>query len=426
MAHDPTGGLFGDRRKIALFERLPEMILVLDRDGTILHANGTLLRSLDHRLDDVVGTSALGYVHPDDLAYMAASLETRQADEGRSGMIVQVRVRHAEGSWHSCEIVGVSLLDDPEVEAFAVTLRDLGRATPLAGAPARLRSLVDKTSDVVLLLDPDGTIQFANQTLTRLLGHDCDLIAGRPWDELFPPDALPQVRTELALVHTAGNRERRWRCGVVTRTTGEVRQMSFVAVDQTDDPLIAGIIVTARDVTQLVAMEDRLREQNTRLAFEADHDHLTGLLNRVAVTRLVSSALESGGTDDVVVLFVDLDGFKEVNDTWGHEIGDLVLAEAAHRMAASLRAGDRVGRWGGDEFVVLCTPPPSDEEVDAMAARLDEALTLPFEVRDHSITIGASVGSARATPGTRADDLLRAADESMYRAKHAQRLGRPV
>jgi diguanylate cyclase (GGDEF)-like protein len=209
---------------------------------------------------------------------------------------------------------------------------------------------------------------------------------------------------------------------MAARATGEVRQMSFVAVDQTDDPLISGVIVTARDVTQLVAMEDRLREQNTRLAFEADHDHLTGLLNRVAVTRLVSSALDVRGTDDVVVLFVDLDGFKEVNDLLGHPAGDGLLQAAANRLQACIREVDTLARLGGDEFLCVLPAVANQQMAEELAQRFVDTLNKPFALRDGVANIGTSVGIAMfPAHGNTVDQLIEFADAALYFAKHAGR-----
>ncbi|MGI9082276.1 MAG: putative bifunctional diguanylate cyclase/phosphodiesterase [Thermoleophilaceae bacterium] len=172
---------------------------------------------------------------------------------------------------------------------------------------------------------------------------------------------------------------------------------------------------TARDVTE-----------RKRLELRAIHDPLTGLPNRALLIDRLGHALDrvarTGGS--VSVLFVDLDRFKAVNDTRGHETGDFVLVAAARRLEATVRAGDTVGRLGGDEFVVLAEDLPGDSRAHALAARIVEAFTLPLTAGEEEVVVGASIGIVAAGPSDERptpERLLREADTAMYRAKAAGR-----
>jgi len=177
--------------------------------------------------------------------------------------------------------------------------------------------------------------------------------------------------------------------------------------------------------SDLVAALPEVRAARTRdaLARLAVRDSLTGLPNRALLLDRIEVALaeiqRTGRT--VWVLFVDLDGFKEVNDRLGHHTGDLVLIEVASRLRRGARAADMVGRLGGDEFVVVCTEDATTAAMEELADRLLAVLAEPFEVGDGMVTVSGSIGIAAADGGTTPAATLQAADAAMYRAKHRGR-----
>lgn len=409
---------------VALFEQLPEMIVVIDGEGRISLVNQRALDVLGYEPDDVLGRSIFDYVHPDDLAYMAWSWEKRQNHPGELGILVHARGRNADGSWRPVEILGLSLLDDPAVGGMVMSMRELRGDDAITESPARLRSLIDRTSDVLLLLDADGAIRFANRRLTSGYGHDHDRIEGSPLASILHPDDQEAVRSWLDGLVAAGDRATATVRARVVDPGGHAHHVGWRGTNQLDDPLIAGIIVTGRDIDELVAMEARVRAQTDELAHAASHDHLTGLLNRAAFYERAEADLarrrhvdEPG---DAVVLFCDLDRFKAVNDSLGHEVGDRVLAVVADRLVASVREGDVVGRYGGDEFTVLLAGDVAPATVTALVARITARLSEPVAVDDVVTEVGVSVGVGRApVADADVDGLLHEADRSMYDRKAA-------
>jgi diguanylate cyclase (GGDEF)-like protein len=164
------------------------------------------------------------------------------------------------------------------------------------------------------------------------------------------------------------------------------------------------------------------RQQVTSLRLAARRDPLTGLPNRTSFFEVLDGLQDDAAGDLVGVLYVDLDGFKAVNDVHGHLVGDDVLVEAASRIARVLRPSDTVARLGGDEFAVLCQELGNDDDAAAIADRIVQAFTEPFQVDDHRVEIGASVGIAtvRATE-LDGEALLDLADQALYEAKKAGR-----
>jgi diguanylate cyclase (GGDEF)-like protein len=185
-------------------------------------------------------------------------------------------------------------------------------------------------------------------------------------------------------------------------------------------------IALAQSFANVLASAVARRDSEEKVRWTAAHDTLTGLPNRATFMAALEPRLHDTGAE-VAVLFVDLDGFKQVNDSLGHAAGDAVLVAAADRLRSVVRAGDLVARFAGDEFVVLCVGAPGAGDVlaPALAARLRDALARPIPVGDTSVTVSASIGIAVAAGGPGADtidrdpdELLRRADLAMYRSKH--------
>jgi diguanylate cyclase (GGDEF)-like protein len=182
-----------------------------------------------------------------------------------------------------------------------------------------------------------------------------------------------------------------------------------------DNPSVGGLVLNTRDISERRQLEDQLSHQ-------AFHDSLTSLANRALFKDRVEHALQrtKRQTPSVAVLFLDLDGFKEVNDSLGHAAGDRLLIQVAHRLAASVRPSDTIARFGGDEFAVLIEDASDDLDVTQVAERVLEDLRQPFFINDRELHVRGSLGIARMDPDVDGvDQLLRNADLAMYRAKAA-------
>lgn len=180
-----------------------------------------------------------------------------------------------------------------------------------------------------------------------------------------------------------------------------------------------GYVVSVRDTS-------RRKELETRLVHNASHDALTGLPNRALLDERLQQEIDREALHGsrFALLCLDLDGFKQVNDAWGHEAGDAVLAAVARRLTSCVRAADTVARRGGDEFVIIhVTDSALPASAVALAERLIEAVSAPMESGGAPVHIGLSIGIAVAGGGTEADTLLRNADKAMYEAKAAGRNG---
>jgi len=268
------------------------------------------------------------------------------------------------------------------------------------------RSMIRNASDVIIVAGHDGRVRYASPSVERVFGYAPSDVQGRFLDELLPAEDRDRVRDAAAPNDGAPVVAEH----AIRSANGEVRLAETTFTNLAADPTVQGTILNTRDVT----VRRRLEQQLERLAY---YDALTGLANRALfndrLEHASSRARRSG--EHLAVLFMDLDGFKQVNDRYGHEVGDRLLAETARRIRGQLRDSDTIARLGGDEFAVLLEGAAAVGAART-AERITEAVRQPFAVEGHSLTAGVSIGIASSV-GLDAGDLLRDADIAMYRAK---------
>jgi diguanylate cyclase (GGDEF)-like protein/PAS domain S-box-containing protein len=259
------------------------------------------------------------------------------------------------------------------------------------------------------VVDERGLVEAANPALASLLGEDPEALAGVPFVDLVEPGAraeLERVAGEVRAGRSAGARlEAR-----VRQEAGRGR-WALVALSRADDGDGERLVVQVEDIHDRKVVE-------AKLAHQASHDTLTGLPNRSQLLGLMAAAFDA--REPMALLFIDLDRFKWVNDSLGHEAGDVLLVEVADRLRRLLRPGDVVARLGGDEFVVLAHGVGEVSTAVALADRVAAALRRPVLLpMGRESYASASIGIAIAGPDDAPETLLRDADTAMYRAKAA-------
>jgi diguanylate cyclase (GGDEF)-like protein/PAS domain S-box-containing protein len=285
-----------------------------------------------------------------------------------------------------------------------------GRAD-LRESEQRFRALVHHASDVFTVIGADAVIRYQSPAIKQVLGYPTEDIIGRSFLDLVEPDDQD----------IAGQLFERSRMRSGVPTVGEVRmrplgdgqaprRFEMTATDLLDDPTVRGLVLNYSDITERAQYEERLSQQ-------AFHDALTGLPNRALFQDRLEHALRQRG-QTVGLLFVDLDHFKVVNDSLGHDAGDQLLCDVAQRLAGCLRDGDTLARLGGDEFTVLMPDIADAQVAEAVASRIESRLEPPFELPGQSVFVTASIGIATGVAlHDRSEALLRDADAAMYEAK---------
>jgi diguanylate cyclase (GGDEF)-like protein/PAS domain S-box-containing protein len=275
----------------------------------------------------------------------------------------------------------------------------------------RFRSLIQNSSDMTVVINGEGRISYVSPVVTELLGFEPRELVGRFATDLAHPDDQDYVRKRFASTSADPSSLQQFR---MQKKDGTYRNVEAVITDQRERPSIGGYVANVRDITER-------KEFEALLAHQALHDSLTGLANRqLTVDRAEQMLLRARREQGAVALcFIDLDNFKDTNDSLGHEAGDKLLCAVAGRFSRMLRAGDTVGRLGGDEFVILTEGAALADGPLLVAERIRGALHEPFFLEGYEglpITVTASVGIAMGDRPS-AQELLRDADVALYRAK---------
>ncbi len=277
----------------------------------------------------------------------------------------------------------------------------------------RFRSLVQHSSDTTLVIGKDQTITYASPATASLLGREPAAVVGMAALDLVHPDDRERGALQLAarLSEDAPTDPVEIRMG---HQDGTWRDVEAVISDLRKTPSVGGYVANLRDMTER-------KEAEALLAHRALHDPLTGLANRTLILDRAEQMLArcARSHEPAAALFVDLDNFKDINDTLGHEAGDKLLLAIADRFLATVRSSDTVGRLGGDEFVILTEGNSLAAGPELLAERLHEVLNEPFHLEGFEgrpVTITGSIGISSGLRSS-AEELLRDADLALYRAK---------
>ncbi len=389
-----------------------EVVLLVDLKGVIQAASPAADRTLGG--SGLIGFGITDFVLPEQRDAVRERLESVTRPGGID--VVQDVLLHTLSGWRWFEVAArlarvADIGGTVVITAVDVTGRRESQAA-LREARQRFQGAFADAPIGMAVHAHDGKLLQVNAQLTRLLGRDEQTLLGLSLDDLVHPDdrresdherakviagSIPVGRRETRLLHADG------------RTVGVMLSSSIVRRDMDGVELV----IHVEDISERKALEARLTHQ-------AMHDGLTHLPNRALFLDRLEIALRRGqraGTP-VSVLFLDLDQFKAINDSRGHEIGDEVLAATAKRLMALVRPGDTAARFGGDEFTLLCDAA-GEEEALLIARRIAEVFEAPISLsRQGNVHLRASIGIATSVSSTgTADELLRDADMAMYAAK---------
>lgn len=424
MGDTPGGWLddaYGDassRRRMdrELRKFASEFLVFVTAKGEL--AGATEFNTLGYDSDDQAGHHIAELIHPEDLPMVFDVIERARLTEGFEES-VEARARHKDGSWRlfDARVYDASLRSN--LQGAVLRIRDITEehnARVVARTDAednRFLSLAEMLPLGILLADARGWVAYCNRGALQILDRSTELLVGHGWQRAVVKEDRPEVvaATERAI---ESGQDQQVTFRVVTGRAQRWAHAKIVPV--TTENLVTGWIASIEDVTER-------HQAESALAHRATHDALTGLPNRTLLEDRLAQArgrLQRGSTS-ITVLFVDLDGFKEINDTLGHRVGDGVLTEIGTRLATIMRSVDTVARFGGDEFVALCESLSADER-DLVLRRIQDALAVPMMIDGQIVRVGASVGTATTNdPSMEMVDLLALADQSMYREKQARK-----
>ena len=306
---------------------------------------------------------------------------------------------------------------DPSKDAARVRDAEAGRAA----AEQQFDALFLSSPLATALVGLDGTLVRVNESFAIVLGYDRDVLEGKTFQEITHPGDVSADEDLLAEVMTGVRQNYQMEKRYIHAAGHEIWVDLTVAPVRGPDGTVRNFVAHVEDITTR-SMADKYRDLE-RMTYWATHDHLTALPNRRALEHHLETSLQRTRrlSDRPVVLFLDLDDFKPVNDNHGHAAGDEVLRTIARRLRNACRDDAIVGRYGGDEFVVVSRRAWSVMDVPVLADRAFAATTAPIDLDgiDERLRVGVSIGIAVGHDGDTAASLLARADEAAYRAKRA-------
>ena len=406
----------------AIFASSVDAILAVDPMRHIVLASPSVSRIFGYDPDELVGRSiSILYARTEDFIEQGRLRYSREAEDSLSAY--EVEYRRKDGSTFPGEASGRKILSSKgsgAIAGYMVTIRDISRRRQLMNALAREKEqwfvTLKSLGEGVIVTDASGLVTFMNPAAEILTGWSFLEASGQPVGTVYlavSEETQERQADPVARCLSAGHI-----VGLSNHTCLLTRHGRKLAVEDSASPIrdgerTTGVVLVFRDVTEK-------REMERQLAHQARYDYLTQIPNRVLFhdrfDQALARARRSGSP--LALLYMDLDSFKEINDTLGHAAGDIVLRQAAERLVKAVREEDTVARMGGDEFTVIMTGFSGREEVVTSVGRLFSALSEPMMVGGQEVSVTASVGVAVfPEDGEEADSLLRHADIAMYKAK---------
>jgi diguanylate cyclase (GGDEF)-like protein/PAS domain S-box-containing protein len=315
-------------------------------------------------------------------------------------------------------LVALGVVTTARVMAQTVRQAEIAEVA-LRGSEERFRALVRDGGDVIFLTEANASVTYVSPAARSVMGYEPDALLGDTLRDLFhPEDRLAVLELHARLLAGDDSIEHTLEVRVL-HADQQWHWHEVIVRNMLANPAVGAIIAHHRDITERRTVQDQV-------AHAATHDSLTGLANGPTLIRDLELALHQGTRyqHPVGMLFLDVDGFKAVNDTYGHEVGDRLLRTISEVIARNTRDTDVVGRLGGDEFGVVLTRVNGPDEARSVAARIIAGIVNNASVAGLKLDVGCSVGVALAYPGgTDAKTLLRHADEAMYHSKRRGRNG---
>jgi diguanylate cyclase (GGDEF)-like protein/PAS domain S-box-containing protein len=387
------------------------MIISVSRlaDGTYLDVNPAFLRVGGWTREEVIGRTSF------DLGVWTDDRDRERLVERlrREGTIREMefafRMKSGEVRHLLCGIEPIRIENE---DCLLLVGQDITERKKAEAQMQKLSRALEQTADAVMITDRHGVIEYVNPTFEQVTGYGLAEAVGRRPNLLKSGRQGPGFYDKLWKTIEAG--EVFNDVFINRRKDGSLYYEEKTITPLTDaDGRITHFVATGKDITERMQVQERL-------AYMAQHDPLTELPNRALLLDRLKQSLAGARWRDrrTAVLFVDLDRFKTINDTLGHEAGDRLLQQLAARFQASVREGDTVARFGGDEFVILLDDVASADDVAGVAQKVLQALAPPFRVDHQTLYVTASIGvSLFPNDGEDAGELLKNADIAMYRAK---------
>lgn len=401
----------------SLIQNSRDIITILESDGTIRYESPSVERIVGFTPEELVGKSVFEYVHPDDLKVVQIAFQSVLESISSAPQSIELRFLCKDGSWSYLEVYGTNQLSNPAIAGIVINSRDINEQKQfqeaLAQSESKFRSLIQNSLDIITILSREGCIIYESPSVEKILGHNPEALLGRMVFDFIHPDDIAAARTAFQKILKNPQQS----------VTIELRfqhinqswnYLELVGTNLLGDPSVSGVLINSRDITERKRVEQEFR-------FLACHDPLTHLANRTLFTEWLEKAflrMKRDKSRTFAVLFLDLDRFKLINDSFGHADGDRLLILLSERLKSCLREIDSIARLGGDEFGILLENITDISQVTHIAERIKNLFQVAFTLTEREVFSSVSIGIALSKEEYQhPEDILRDADIALYRAK---------
>lgn len=406
-----------EERYRSILEEMDETYYEVDLRGHYTFVNDAICRNTGYSREQLIGNSFRMTTFAEDIdKTFKVFNEMYRTGEPVKGLRNRYIAKGGEIRW--VELSAFPIRNEKgEIIGFRGVGEDITRSVKaeeaLRRSEERYRTLLEEMDEAYYEVDLRGNFTFCNDALCRLLGYSREELMGLNYRAYTPKEDWDNVYRAYNSVYRTGTTLRWYPMTQLTKDGRTIFAENSVLPLRDEKGEIIGFRGLSRDVTERKVLEQRLAEMAT-------HDPLTGLPNRILFDDRLNVGLAQAQRNGsrLAVMMLDLDWFKRVNDTYGHGVGDELLKLVAQRLASNLRKSDTVGRFGGDEFVLLLPQIGAIDDATRVAQKLLDSFSEPFAINGYKLSITSSIGIAiYPENGDRADVLLTNADTAMYHAK---------
>gem|GEM_PF-2513561 len=392
-----------------LVENINEIILTLDDKGVVTYISPVVERLMGHRVEDVVGRPFSRLICPDDEEILRRTLAGAPEPQ-------ELRVLDGEGGLRLASLSGRVISDGGRPAGLTAVLTDLTELKRWESQQRLAAKVLENSIEGIIVTDERGVIEMVNPAFTSITGYNTEEALGQNGLEASFNEEGGEISREImeSLASTG-----QWRGEAWSRRKGGEAYPAWrtISAIKDDRGQVSHYVIVFHDISEIKRRHDEIK-------YKAYHDALTGLPNRLLLEDRLKVALAHAqrSRSQIAVLFLDIDRFKDVNDGYGHGVGDQLLQEAARRLSQALRQEDTVSRLGGDEFLIVVEKVKSAEDALAVACKLGQMFAQPFEIQGRPVVVTASIGvSIFPEHGQDPRSLILKADKAMYRAKELGR-----
>jgi len=410
--------LSSEARYRLLAENSSDFVSMSDEEAVVTWISPTVTSATGWPTESLLGHSLMDFIHPGDKEVLRDSFGPHAEDEV---VHTRVRFRLPDGTFRWLARSARDIVaDDGSVRRRVSGWRDIDDVVTaeraVMASEARYRLIAEHSSDIVLSWDRNGRIDWVSPSFSSILGWPAHEVIGRTPASLVHPDDLVSMPASQRDAYARGARDGRGEARYAT-ADGNWRWMTRAGkplVSDRGEPL-GGVLALHDFESEHQALE--------LLRFQATHDGLTELTNRHEFLARLTTMLGSNrrSEDRMAVMFIDIDGLKDLNDTYGHGAGDKAIVHVAQQIAGQVRAGDLAARLGGDEFVAALRDLREVSDAESVALAILDSITEPLTLEEEGVTLtlslSLSIGLTVAKPGEDPDTVLRRADRALYRAK---------